>query len=264
MTKQFIYGLAVACVAIFVAPVSAELIVAENFGGDNSPLNGTTADTFDAAITSAGGSNTWGAHPTFIQSDGDVDSANNDGAAFLTLGTYIEDAKGTATGLFTLAATLSKPTGPWVSLGFWDSNPSATDAFSTGPDSFGHIIYRGAGSNNGELDMYGGAATANGVDGPNGQTGDQLLTTVLDLTTHDGVTDFGTVTWYQGTAAPGNLLGSHAYTVDHTFGAIGFSLASNTEGHVAGLTLTAVPEPATMSVLALGVLGVLARRKRRA
>jgi len=249
-------------VAIFAAPVSAELIVAENFGGDDSVLNGTTADTFDAAITTAGGSNTWVAHPTFIQSDGDIDtSANHDAAAFLTLGTYIEDAKGTATGLFALAATLTKPSGSWVSLGFWGSNPSATSAFNAGPDSFGHIIYRSSG----ELDMYGGARAANNVDGPDSQTGDQLLTIVLDLTAHDDADNFGTVTWYQGTAAPANLLGSHAYTVDRTFGAIGFSaLDNNTVGHIAGLTLTVVPEPATMSVLALGALGVLARRKRRA
>ncbi len=48
-----------------------EVIVAEGFNGDSSDLDGKTSYTFDAAIVTAGGSATWGAHADFDR-DGSV------------------------------------------------------------------------------------------------------------------------------------------------------------------------------------------------
>lgn len=246
--------------SLSILPCYAANIVTESFGGDDTDLNGTTADTFASGITSAGGSNTWAARPLAFQSDGDVVSVGGlDSTAYLDMGSYINDAKGTAAGLFTLSATLSPTTsGSWVSLGFF-SSPATTNAFTA--TGLGSIIYRSTG----ELDMWGGVGTGTGaVDGPDAQTGDQLLTIVLDLTTHDNATDFGTVTWYQGTTG-GTELGSYAYLADNSFDAIGMSSSHNTNGGVSGLTLddlTAVPEPSSTALLGLGGIALLLRRRK--
>lgn len=65
---------------------AASTIVSESFGGlGTDPLNGTTADTFSSAITTAGGSSTWSATTPGWQADGAV--GGNNGSAFLNLGT---------------------------------------------------------------------------------------------------------------------------------------------------------------------------------
>ncbi|MDT8390064.1 MAG: PEP-CTERM sorting domain-containing protein [Lentisphaeria bacterium] len=257
---------------------TAATIVTENFGGGTGNLNGTTADTFDAAITTVGGSATWVADTTagatsLFQADGVINYVTGFGAAtaFLNMGSYINDAKGTSNGLFTLSATINstRASNVWVSLGFFDSPTTLSSFTSTG---LGTIIQRSPGYLNGgtgstglqELDMWGGAGTGTGgVDGPELASGPQLVTIVLDLRTHNNTDDFGTVTWYDGTTA-GTNLGSYDYLADNSFDAIGISQAGS-DGTVAGLTLEQfqVPEPSTAILAGLGLAGLSLRRRRR-
>ncbi len=82
----------------FAANSQAATIVTENFGGlSTAALNGTTADTFDAAITTAGGSSTWvgqagggtGAASVRFNADGSITTSGSvDGAAYLSVGNY--------------------------------------------------------------------------------------------------------------------------------------------------------------------------------
>jgi hypothetical protein len=222
------------CLALFTTASPAETLIAENFGGDGTgTLSGTAADIFSPGITSAGGSATWAAAAGF-KDDGSVGPAQFQ-SAYLPVGSYINATKGTASGLFTLSATLTKSTaGDWGSIGFFRNPVINTDFTKPTGNGIGlaTLIYR----TSGELDGFGGPGSLNNVDGPDAQSGPQLLTVVLDLTGHDNSTNFGSVSFYQGTADPGKLLGTYHYTADYSFDAIGLSQASY-NGTFSGLQL---------------------------
>jgi hypothetical protein len=256
---------------------SAATIVTENFGGGTGNINGTTADTFDPAITSAGGSSTWVARTldasnnpaVFLAANGTVNlvSGANAASAYLGMGSYINAAKGTSSGLFTLSATINSTgtANTWVSLGFFQTPTVSSTFITTGLAS---IIQRNfdwgdAGPAEQELDMWGGLGSGTGsVDGPQLASGPQLVTIVLDLTPtggYNGTSNFGTVTWYDGTAS-GTDLGSYTYLVDRSFDAIGFSQGGTT-GSVDDLTFSQIPEPSAALLGGLGLLCLLRRRR---
>ena len=220
----------IAVIVCCCAPVSqAGVLASENFGGSGGALNGTTADTFAAAIVTAGGSSTWVADPGFLD-DGSV--SVNRGAAYLNLGSYINDAKGTEDGKFDLTMTISETTGSWISLGFSTLNTPATTFDFTGAAviGLGTIIYRASG----ELDMFIGPRTTGSTDGPDGNTGPRTLTVRLDLTPaggYDGVTNFGTVTWTDSGLGAVNNLGTAFALPNQSIGAILVSGAAQLDGH---------------------------------
>ena len=244
VTKSMhIVASATASVLLAVTSANAAVIVAENFGGTGAALNGKTADTFDAAITAAGGSSTWAAAANFL--DNGVVALATRQAAYLNLGSYIETAKGTATGLFDLTMTISPTTGSWISLGFARENtPNTLKDFTnngqvgTATTGIGTIIYR----NTGELDMFGGPGNGGVVDGPDGNTGNRTLTVSLDLTpaAYNGSTTFGKVTWSDSGLG---TLGSYTYTSAQNFGAILVTDSLNSSGTISALKLTQIWPP---------------------
>ena len=114
--------------------------------------------------------------------------------------------------------------------------------------------------------------------GVNGKVGDnaivpttetQTLTIQLDLSGWDGASDFGTFGVYDGTSSTGTLLYSgdldYDFTADTNFLAAGFSTAQQS-GKINSFTLTqqsVVPEPSTISLLAIAAVGGIAVRRRR-
>ena len=248
--------LAVACMAVAMlagpgaAHAASILLIQENFDGDNTNLNGKTASDWNADLTTAGGSSTWVANSAFKR-DGSVDGSNFV-SAHLNLGSYINDAKGTANGMFFLAATISEVSGSWLALGFSAlGSPSTGGAFTT-QEGLGTIAYRGSGV----LSMWAGPNTSNGVTGTSEQTGARTLTVTLDLTGYDGSTSFGTVTWHDSVLGE---IGTFDYTEANDFGSLLLS-KNATSGSYSNLTLTQIPEP---SVALLGGLGLLALLRRR-
>jgi hypothetical protein len=217
---------------------SAVPLVLENFNGSGAPLAGTSADVFAAAITTAGGSGTWGGGAGFLE-NGAVGAATNS-QAFLNLGSYINATKGTPAGKFELTMTISENDPSWISLGFVGTNtPAITGNFTTS-SGVASIIYRGqtgtvASPNvNGEIDMFAGPNNTNGVDeGAIPYTGFRTLTVALDLTAHNGTSNFGTVTWSDSVL--GNL-GSHNFTANRNFNSILITQAT-TYGTIDGLSL---------------------------
>ncbi len=206
--------------ALLVFPVKCQILIKENFEGVSGPLNGTTADTFDAAITTAGGSGTWAAGVAFLD-NGTVSVDAGQNAASLNLGSYVNAAKGTIAGKFKLAMTISPTVGAWISLGFATNNsPSTTANFTAGAvGGIGTIIYRAV-SNPGELDMFGGLGNGGAVDGPDGNSGNRTVTVTLDLTPaggYNGTNNFGTVIWSDSQLG---ALGSYTYTSARDFGSI--------------------------------------------
>ncbi|MCX6925179.1 MAG: hypothetical protein NT154_18495, partial [Verrucomicrobia bacterium] len=238
--------LAAVAMAVLLPAVSANagVIVAENFGGNGSGgLSGTAADRFSPGITAAGGSATWVANSGF-KDNGSVNNVSRR-AAYLNMGSYINNAKGTAKGLFQLSMTMSETTGTWISLGFGQENTPSTDKDFTGASSvspapaqattgLGTIIYRAQTSpTGGELDMYGGGGSANAVDGPDFKTGNRMLTVTLDLTPAGGT--YGKVTWSDSVLG---VLGSYTYTAAKNFGSI--LITATATGTISNLTLSQV------------------------
>jgi hypothetical protein len=244
-------------------PPPGGLLVEENFGGTGTALNGTAADTFAAGITAAGGSATWAAGSAFLD-DGTVTVGSAQTGAYLNLGSYINDAKGTAAGQFDLTMTISETVGEWISLGFTTQNtPSTAKNFTntgTGGTTTGiaTIIRREIGD--WDLDAIAGPGNTNQVPGPE-ETGARTLTVSLDFTPTggwDGASNFGTVTFSDSVYG---TIGSHTYTADNSFGAIFISEAGVSGGTISALSLSQIPEPSALALLGLGGL-FLARRRR--
>ena len=214
----------------------AQVLIVEDFSGSGAALNGVTADTFDAGIISAGGANTWSAGDAFLDDGTVVDGNDNtSSSAYLNLGSYINDRRGSASGDFDLTMTISETTGNWISLGFVPSNAPRIDDDFVNESGIGTIIYRDA---NNELDMFAGPSTNGGIDGPNDLVGARTLTVSLDLTPaggYDGETNFGTVTWSDSILG---FQGSSTYTSELNFGTIFISEAKDSSGSISDLSLT--------------------------
>lgn len=221
-------------------------LVAHYFSGNGANLSATAADVFGIA-TDGSVTGNWVA-ATNYKTNGQVDVAAGQGAAYLSLGTYIDSAKNTADGKFRLTMTVSETAGNWISLGFTkESTPATARNFTntgTGGATSGvaTVIRRSpASSPANELDAFrlndAGSAQTN-LDGPDGLTGSRTLTVDLDLTPaggYDGATNFGTARFYDGELGQ---FQQHTYTVDRTFGAIFISEVDSSGGTLRGLTLT--------------------------
>lgn len=254
--RGILFGLSITA-AIWLMPitsVSAVLVVAENFNGLQANfLNTKVADTFNAAITTAGGSGTWAASTRFKQNG----ALTNDGgnirtSANLQLGNYINNTKGTSNGQFDLTMTIvdiftSAFSFDYLSLGF-SSAALGGLATNSGFDfqnqsSVATIILR----QSRDTATYGGVNLANTVVGPN-LTGSRTFTVSLNLTPaggYNGTSNFGTVTWSDSVI--GNIR-SFTYTAATDFNYIYLSQNSIT-AQIDNLTLTTVPEPSSLALL---------------
>jgi hypothetical protein len=232
-------------------------------------LNGTTADTFDAGITAAGGSSTWNADAAGKFFDnGTFNGSRN--AAYLNLGSYINNAKGQANGLFDLTMDISPTTGSWISLGFSTLNTPAITFDMTGANGIATIIYRPTNQPL-ELDMFGGVGSANAIDGPTTSGGTRTVTVRLDLTPlggYNGINNFGTAYFYDSVLGNLGSLGdtpsklSFTYTTPQNFGSILISGGASTTGTFDNLLFTQVPEPCTAVLVGLGGFALIFRRRR--
>ena len=249
-------GSATATAGVLVSSLPPSLdrkrtLVEENFGGAGGPLQGTLADYLDAAIAAAGGSGTWAAGVSFLDNGTvNIDATQPQNGAYLNLGSYINDAKGTANGKFDLTLAISETTANWISLGFTTQNaPSTTKNFTdtgSGVPTTGiaTIVHRSTTSGSGpnELDAWGGPLTANAIPGP-ACTGTRIVTVSLDFTPAggwNGTSNFGKVTFSDSIYG---TIGSHTYTANNSFGALFISEAAFSGGMISGLTLAQVLSP---------------------
>ena len=217
-------------------------LIQENFA-ETGPLQGRPVDTFHPSIGAAGGSAIWAAAPSFT-ADGLVSTAATQASASLNLGNFINQAAGTANGIFTLSLTLAETSGEWLSLGFATQNVPGTgrnflNAGSGDPaNGVATVIYRSAAASPaGELDLYAGPGNSNPLDGPDGNDGFRTLSVILDLTPaggYNGSNHFGTVTWLDDAAG---VLGGFTFTSARDFGSILISKPSSSGGMIRNLSL---------------------------
>jgi hypothetical protein len=249
--------------ALTLVPCGATVtLVSEDFSGDSTTnLNGTTATTFSSDIITAGGSDAWSAGSTFKE-DGTV--AGYSGSAGLYMGTYIDDTKGTAAGLFTLSGTISNLTGSgWVGLTFYTQTLTTSKPVWSSNQGVGVAIRRiGSGSST-EFTYFdktpGGTGDTN-TNWTDYGTGDVTFTVVLDLTDWNGVDNYGSLDFYQN----GTIAYSTEIDADYDFSYVGFSASSSPTGTVSNFSLTQIPEPSSFALLmglSAGILLVTRRRR---
>ena len=261
INKLILTGLSITAAIGLMSSVSlsAGVIVTENFDGSATGLNGKTADSFDEAFSTTG---VW-ASTGLYKRDGTVvpHTSSVNRSANLDLGSYINDTKGNANGLFDLTMTVTETgtlNGEILTLGF--SN-FASGGMTTGADfevrgGVATIGLRG----NGIVDMWAGSGTSNGVDGGTSVASTRILTASLDLRTWNDTTDYGTVTWSDNIVG---TLGSYAFTADTDFNYILLSSRENPSGTFDNLTLTQIPESSTYALLGglLSLCWVMMRRR---
>ena len=239
------------------------IIVGETFGGSGGNLGGTTADTFDSAIGTAGGSATWIAS-SFFKDNGDVQAFGNfTRSAWLNLGSYVNDAKGTANGLFIFTVAISQPAkAGYVSGGFRSTSADINSGYTS--NGLATAVHHNDDTSSANYFMGPGTASS---DNPGNLTGTVTFTTVLDLRGWDGTTNFGSVTF-------SNSFNSNTYTssysADRSFQYVGLSTQIDgssdaaVESQISTFQLTQVPEPATTAIfIGLLALGLVAYRRRR-
>jgi len=225
------------------------VLISEDFNGpDATNLTGKTPTSLDSSLAGE----TWqgpvgGSAPFDFEQNGDIDAGSN--TTYVDVGSIINDAKGTANGVFTLSANFaSAPTGNWFAIGFY-TNAQAGSAGTVGNQA--GILFR----DNGDLEGWSGTIVS-----PDFATGisTETISVELDLSTWDNATDFGTITFASGSASA-----THNLTSDINWTDVGFGATSTTgTGQILSFELTQVPEP-SVGLLMIGGLGLVALAKRR-
>jgi hypothetical protein len=261
MKKQYIkYAIALVGTALLVMPAQAAptVLYSDNFSGDGTAdLHGTTPDTTI-------GTNTWVAS-SYIKDDGSaaVDTTKT-GSGFLA---FTPEANK----VYTLSVTLDQPThianggGKWFAMGFANSDETQTNAFQGAGtiDPSPWMLWRSTRDTTlgNDLRMFMGPNTLGGdtlaVDPGLSPAGNHTLSIVLDTTAALWTSDFqldGVSQWKE------------TFTANPTINQVRIGRNGGVGFNVDTLSLTVVPEPATVGMLGLGaVLTLLVRRfKNRA
>ncbi len=240
----------------------AAVIVSESFGGNSSTtLADTTADTFDTAITDAGGSATWGGSPSF-RTDGSYTNPaggppNSVRSARLNLGSYINDSKGKANALFVLSATMTSPELGSMAFGFSTLNfPSLTTSYAQ--NGIGTLQF----NFDDTVELFSTTTSNVALDAgvTNSFPGSRSFSIILDLRNYDAETNnFGALTFSDNVAG---VLGTHTLTSAQDFGSIMLSSqVTTTAANFDSIVLTQIPEPSTALLGGLGFLMLFRRRR---
>ncbi|MDF3129541.1 PEP-CTERM sorting domain-containing protein [Kiritimatiellaeota bacterium B1221] len=243
------------------------VLISEDFGGiATDGLNGKNASTFSSAITSAGGSSVWAAGTAF-NADGSVDAgaATSGAAARLNLGSYINDRKGTATGKFSLTATLDPNSGGgsnFLSLGYFTGAIGLTDDFASDSNAYARATALTRVSSSNISEYFVGPGTSYSIDAINGR-GLRTYTIVLDFTPaggYDGSTNFGTIFFHSDN--DGGTPATRTLNSNHSFQYIGMTRDDDVAGVFSDLQFTQIPEPSSLLLIVVAGMGIAVWRRR--
>lgn len=258
----------IALTALSITPGMAAVLISDDFtGSSGDALNGETATTFSADITSAGGSDTWSAGALF-NADGSISGSGDvDASAALSVGSYINDAKGTANGVFTLTSTISQVTGAsgvnsWIGMTFFNGDFYVDDPLFKNNFAVGLGIRRAAAGST----FFDYIQTPSSVgtsyvttDWSAVGAADTTFTTVLDLSGWNGTDTFGSLEFYlNGSSTPDAVAN---LTSDYDFSHVGLSYNLSPTGTIQSFSLTQIPEPSFLPLVLLSGLAVWIRRR---
>lgn len=245
-TRLFIVAAIASCCA--ATAQSRITLISEDFNGSSeSNLNGTFAGTFDNAVLTAGGDNTWRAPGDgAIGADGSI-RGKVSGSAYLKIGSYIDDAMGSLKGRFRLTATLTKPIGggAWTSLGFFrvsvDDNRFAEYNFTDGALSGLATAIHRRGTDTG-ANFFAGPQSSHSFD-PGNLATEVTFRIELDFTPaggYNGTSNFGTVRFHDP-ADLSRVSWSHTYTKPISIRGVGFGYAGSLHGGIDAFSLIQKP-----------------------
>jgi hypothetical protein len=228
------------------------------------PLNGAGTTALDGTTPgSRGGTGTdaWAAGSDF-KADGSVSGAGDEQGAWLP---FVPQAGK----VYTLSADVDVDTvsgSNWITLGFAESNSDLDKAFYSAPDpnGYGTIGYKGS-RGAGDGFAYSGAATAGGALGTfdPADSGAITLSVVLDTTAGANSADWTLEYLQSGTsfAGPSTLSASGGSGDLGDIRYVGFTNLNDVTGDLSNFSLTEIPEPASLALIALGAFAMLRRRR---
>ena len=249
----------VVVLTLLMAPVATAVTVfQDDFSGAGGALNGTTPDTTTGAAAWEAGS-TWldnGVAGTTVAS-----SANGQAAHL--------DYTPLSGKIYTAEATILNTNPNWIGFGFLPLNPSGGDwtvtdfsvRHSNAP-GYAWMLNRLSTGNDQEGFLGGGTAGGRPWNGdvvdPNNPVNIKI---VLDTTGANWTAEWIINNVSQGAPVAFGAAGNPG------IGGIGFShdrnASANSGGIISDFSLTFVPEPGTIALAGLGLVGLLASRGRR-
>ena len=243
-------AIAVAAIAGLAGTASASIIYQDNFTGGTANLDGAapTIDHGASTVWTAGGTNGPGngaGAGVGWQDNGSTSFSGNSGSAYLLFKPSIGN-------IYTLAGGLDVASGNWMSIGFVKSPVTTNPLYGSGAYAWALMTPGGGAAE------YPGPDQTNAGVGFTGTSGTNTISIVLDTM----ATQWTYQVFDNGTSvAPAASFATNQPTIT----AVGFGNSDST-GTVSGFELSsaAVPEPASLGLAAVGAMGLLLLKRRKA
>ena len=246
-------AIAVAAIAGLAGTASASIIYQDSFTGGTANLDGAapTVDHGTSTVWTAGGTNGSGdgaGAGVGWQDNGSTSFSGNSGSAYL----LFTPSSGN---IYTLTASfeLTTSSSNWLSVGFVRTPNTTMPLYGSGAYAWGFVMPSGAGA------TYPGPDQTVAGTGFTGNAYNNLNTLSIVLNTQASA-------WtYQMSANGTAVTPVVAYTTNPAITAVGLG-NSDATGHFSNFELSsaAVPEPASLGLVAAGSLGLLLIKRRRA
>jgi len=226
-----------ATVTLIVSATANATLIDHTFNEGTGTLTGTPVD--GGTLKTATPTLAWVTNTgTLITANGSIATGTAKQSAYVPLGTAIANGA-----IYELTVTLAKPTGTFVTAGFFDSATPVVTSNMDGGGGTGWFLWRQAGS----IEVSRGLnydGVGNGYASPSRinssvTASTQIFTIKLDMSAANGVNNWGSMTVYAGNSTTGAVMGGKSnvpFTSAQHFRSVGFSVWGATSA-ITNLTL---------------------------
>ncbi|MBT3192397.1 MAG: hypothetical protein HN341_07565 [Verrucomicrobia bacterium] len=228
-------------VSLLIGAAHASVLIDHDFSdGDGTTLNG---ETVDGGTLQTGGLTWVSPNDTTMTKNGAINTPNVQ-SAHIDISSVINPAD---QGKFELEIVVDNTMGGartrMITVGFWSGTPSTGVSHDT-TTSAAWWMWRG----NADFQILGGLGYTVGeriISSLSTAGGFETLTTVLDFTSYDGTSDYGTMEVFKGA----NSFGTITFTGDESFNAVGIGAmygraADPVTGTIQSFKLSGITPPA--------------------